>query len=235
MSSKVANFKELGATVTVVLAAMLSARNAGANTGRLLVFLHVAVKPRALQSALEAALPGIEVIAVGRVSDFERFLKEGVDAIIALPVVLAAFKLSAQLHGNRAGSQVERYSLVAVDGIPEPRRVATVGALDLLGRDGTNAFVKDLLEANPRVERVSKVEDLLRLLQAQVADAILLPSRLFSEIRATSKLNLSPFELPKPVGLPSAVGTSAEGPQVLAALSRMPAQVARTLGVDSWR
>ena len=193
------------------------------------------MKQRALQSALEAVLPGVEVVAVGRVSDFQRFISEGVDAVMTLPIVLAAFNLVAQLQGSRAGSTVEKYSLVAVGGTPDPKRVATVGALDLLGRDGTNAFVRELLEATPRVERVSKVEDLLRLLQAQIADAVLLPCRLFTEIRATSNLNLTPFDLAKPVGLPAAVGFSAAGPRVLAALARMPTQVAKTLGVDSWR
>ncbi len=224
----------LGATATAV-AAMLAARTANASVGKLLVFLHTAAKQRALQSALQAALSGVEVIAVGRVADFERFYKEGVDAILTLPVVLAAFNLTAQLHGNRAGSPHETYSLVAVGGAPDPTRVATVGALDLLGREGTTAFVRNLLGASPRVERVSKIEDLPRLLQVQVADAVLLPSRLYPEIRATSKLNLTPRELSKPVGLPAAVGVSAAGPRVLAVLSRMPAQAANTLGVDSWR
>jgi len=57
-----------------------------------------------------------------------------------------------------------------------------------LGRDGTNAFVRGLVGSNVKVERVAKVEDLLPLLQMQRADAVILPSRMFSEIKSTSSL-----------------------------------------------
>src|SRR3954462_6321375 len=104
-------------------------------TNRLLAYLHVAIKQRALQSDLEQALPGVEVIAVGRVGDFERLLTGGVDAVLALPVVLAAYTLSPSLQGQHGGSPEERYALVGVGSLPDPSRVATVGALDLLGRE----------------------------------------------------------------------------------------------------
>jgi hypothetical protein len=200
----------------------------------LLVFLHLAIKQRALQSGLQAALSGIEVTAVGRVGDFERSLKEGTDAVVALPVVLEAFKLSPKLRGSRGGSGEEKYSLVAVGTAPDPQKIASVGALDLLGREGTNGFVKGLLGAAPRIERVSKVEDLLPLLQMQRADAVLLPSRLYAEIKGASKLNLAQQELSRTVALPAAAGVTAAGAHVLAALGKMPAQAAKTLGVDSW-
>jgi hypothetical protein len=213
----------------------LLARPATASGAKLLVFLHVAVKQRALQSELQRALPGIEVVAVGRIGDFERTLRDAVDAVVALPPVLTAYNLNPTLRGQRAGSTEERYSLVGVGAPPDPTTVASVGALDLLGRDGTTGFVKKLLGGSPKVERVSKVEDLLPLLQMQRADSVLLPSRLFAEILSASKLSLSPKELDKTVGLPAAAKTTPAGDQVLAALGRVPASVAKILGVDSWR
>jgi hypothetical protein len=204
-------------------------------SSRLLAYLHVAIKQRALQSDLEHALPGVEVIAVGRVSDFERLLKERVDAVLALPVVLAAYTLSPSLQGQRGGWSEERYALVAVGSPPEPSRVATVGALDLLGRNGTNGFVRNLVGALPKVERVSKFEDLLPLLQMQRADAVLLPSRLFPELKSASKLALFAQELAKGVGLPAAASVTRVGTELVHAVSRMPVPVAKLLGVDQWR
>src|ERR1044071_832778 len=99
-------------------------------SGRLLVYLHVAIKQRALQSDLESALPQVEVVAVGRIADFERVLKDGVDAVLALPLVLSAYNLSPGLRGQRAGSSEERYLLAGVGSPPVPSRVTTVGALD---------------------------------------------------------------------------------------------------------
>jgi hypothetical protein len=202
---------------------------------KLLVYLHVAVKQRALQNDLQSALPAYEVNAVGRIGDFERLLGEGVDAVLALPLVLGAYKLSPALQGQRAGSSEERYSLVSVGSPPEPGKVQSVGALNLLGRDGTSNFVKSLLGASPKLERVSKVEDLLPLLQMQLVDAILLPGRFFSELRAASKLALAARELPMPVSLPAVATVTPSGAQLLSAVSKLPPNVAKLLGVDSWR
>jgi hypothetical protein len=211
------------------------AGSAHAAGGRLLVFLHVAVKQRALQTELQRALAGIDVVAVGRVGDWERGLKEKPDAAVALPPVLNAYKLQAKLWGQRGGSPEEKYSLVGVGSAPDPGQVGTVGALDILGREGTSGFVKNLLGTSPKVERVSKVEDLLPLLQMERADAILLPSRLFSEIRSASKLSLAAKELSKTVGLPAAASLSSIGGDILTALGKLPANVSKTLGVDAWR
>jgi hypothetical protein len=204
-------------------------------SGRLLAYLHVAIKQRALQSDLEQALPGADVIAVGRVGDFERLLKEGVDAVLALPVVLAAYSLSPSLQGQRAGSGEERYALVGVGAPPEPSRVETVGALNLLGRDGTTSFVNNLVGASPKIERVSKFEDLLPLLQMERVDAVLLPARLFPELRSASKLDLFEYDLAKGVGLPAAASVTPVGAELIRAVSSMPARVAKLLGVDQWR
>ena len=202
---------------------------------KLLVYLHVAIKQRALQSDLQAALPGHDVNAVGRIGDFERLLGDGADAVLTLPVVLGAYKLSPVLQGQRAGSSEELYALMGVGSPPEPSKIQKVGALNLLSRDGTTNFVKSLLGASPKIERVSKVEDLLPLLQMQLADAILLPARFVADIKATSKLALAVRELSKTVGLPAVATPTPGGAQLLAGVSRLPANVTKLFGVDSWR
>ncbi|MFZ5896906.1 MAG: hypothetical protein ACOY0T_37965 [Myxococcota bacterium] len=226
------NASQLGAAIGAVL---LASRLAQAAAPKLLVFLHVAVKQRALQSELQAALPGVAVTAVGRIADFERGLSEGQDAVLTLPSVLKAHKLDIKLRGHRQGSSEEKYSLIGVDTAPDAARVAVVGTLDLLGRDGTNDFVYSLTGAKPKVERVTKVEDLLPLLQMRRVDAILLPSRLFIEIRAASRLNLMSKELAASVGLPAAASAGAFGAQVLAQLSKLPKGLSKAFGVEEWR
>jgi hypothetical protein len=214
---------------------LLATRIASAADPKLLVFLHVAVKQRALQSELSAALPGIGVTAVGRIADFERALTEGPDAVLTLPPVLSAHQLTAKLQGLRQGSSEEKYSLIAVDAAPDAARAAVVGTLDILGRDGTNQFVHGLTGSKPKVERVTKVEDLLPLLQMRRADAILLPSRLFAELRAASRLNLVGKELAAGVGLPAAASTGALGAQVVAQLAKLPKGLSKAFGVEEWR
>lgn len=203
--------------------------------GKLLVYLHVAVKQRAFQGLLGGGLPGIDTTAVGRIADFERALQDAPDAVMTLPVVLAAQDLSPALRGLSHGSAEERYALVGAGAPPEPSKVASVGALDLLGRDGTNRFVRRLVGQQARVERVTKIEDLLPLLQMQRVDAVLLPARLVADLRAASRLALTERELELTVGLPAVASTGPAGGSVLAAISKLPKDVSKLLGVEEWR
>ena len=203
--------------------------------GKLLVYLHVAVKQRAFQSLLGAGLPGVDTTAVGRVADFERALQDAPDAVLTLPVVLAAHGLTPALRGLTRGSSEERYALVGAGSPPDAAKVASVGALDLLGRDGTNRFVRRLVGAQARVERVTKIEDLLPLLQMQRVDAVLLPSRLVADLRSASRLALAERQLELTVGLPAVASTGPGGAAVLGAIGKMPKDVSKLLGVEEWR
>jgi hypothetical protein len=202
---------------------------------KLLTFLHVAVKQRAFQSELEAALPGIAVTAVGRVGDFERGLKEGQDAVLSLPVVLQAHGLGTSLQGARKGATEEPLALASVDAAPDPAKISTLGVLDFLGREGMVTLVQTVVGTRPKIERVTKVEDLLPLLQIQRVDAILLPLRLLSVIKASSRLNLVQRELTKGIGLPALASTGSGGSGILQAVRRLPSMLSSELGVTEWR
>jgi hypothetical protein len=215
---------------------VLTAGTAQAAGAKLLVYLHIAVKQRAFQSLLQAGLPGVLTTTVGRIGDFERVLQQGQDAVLTLPVVLAAHGLSPGLQGRRRGEAEETYSLVGNGTPPDPRRVERVGTLDLLGREGTDAFVRRLIgSSRVRTERVTKVEDLLPLLQLQRVDAVILPSRLFVELKGTSRLPLVQRELETKVGLPAAASVGPAGAQVLTAISKLARDASQLLGVDEWR
>jgi len=194
----------------------------------------VAVKQRAFQGTLQSALPGIEVTTVGRVGDFDRALKGRPDAVLTLPVVLNARGLPVSVRGRFQGSWSEPYVLLASDVAPELVNVQRVGALDLLGRDGTNAFIAGLVGARPKAERVTKVEDLLPLLQLQRVDAILLAERLVDGLRLASRLLLTERILKTKVELPAAASLSAAGAHILSALRELPSDVCGALGVDEW-
>lgn len=214
---------------------LLASRKGQAASPRLLVFLHTAVKQRALQDALSAGLPGVSVTTVGRVADFERKLAERPDAVLTLPVVLGSKGLSAALRGQRGGASSEKYVLVGADRVPSPTQVDAVGALDILGRAGTKSFVAGLLGASPRVVRVTKVEDLLPLLQMRRADSVLLPARLQSTLASASRLKLAQYELSGEVGLPAVATSSGAGASVVAAIRSLPSSTSKLVGVDSWR
>ena len=146
---------------------LLASRTSQAQAPKLLVYLHVSLKQRAFQGLLQSALPGVDVTAVGRISDFDRAMSDSPDAVLTLPLVLSAKNMRVQLQGQRSGSGEEKYALVAADAAPDPARVKAVGALDVLGRDGTNLFV------NQHARRVGqgRARDQGRRSAAALADA----------------------------------------------------------------
>ena len=213
---------------------LLASGTSQAAAPKLLVYLHVSLKQRAFQGLLQSALPGVDVTAVGRISDFDRAMAESPDAVLTLPLVLSAKNLRVQLQGQRSGSGEEKYALVAADSAPDPAGVKAVGALDVLGRDGTNQFVNRMLGTSPKVERVTKVEDLLPLLQMQRVDAILIPQRLLSDVKSASRINLVQRELPKQIGLPAVASLGSAGPNISAGIAKLPMNLSQTMGVDAW-
>jgi hypothetical protein len=219
---------------TAAAIALGNASSASAAIGQLLVYLHVAVKQRAFQGLLSAGLPGVTATAVGRIADFDRAIQEAPDAVLTLPLVLAEKGLSPALRGAMRGSTEERYALVGIGASPDPSRVAKVGALDILGREGSNRFVRSLVGAQAHVERVTKFEDLLPLLQMQRVEAVLLPSRLISDLRAASRLPLTERELQATVGLPAVASTGPNASSVLGAIRKLPKDTSKLFGVDEW-
>ncbi len=206
-----------------------------ANMPRLLVFLHLALKQRALQGELQAALQGMSVTTVGRIGDVDRALQEGQDAILTLPPVLRARSLTGSLQGLSGGAEDEPYALVGVNTVPSVATLASVGALDLLGREGTVSFVGELLGREAKVERVSKVEDLLPLLQMQRVEAIVVAARLVEDLREMSRMNLTLLPLEKRVGLPAVATLGPLGKEAVSAIARLPPGASKLLGVDAWR
>ncbi|HKY38589.1 MAG TPA: hypothetical protein VJN18_21745 [Polyangiaceae bacterium] len=74
----------------------------------------------------------------------------------------------------------------------------------------------------------------LPLLQLSRADAVLLPSRLFSDIKATSSLDLEQRELAARLGCPPPASVGPAGAQAVAQASKLTGKAAQLLGVDSW-
>jgi hypothetical protein len=73
------------------------------------------------------------------------------------------------------------------------------------------AFVHGIVPSRPRVEASRKSKIYCRCFRLQRTSAILLPSRLFADIKASSRLNLAQRELAAPVGLPAVASVGPAG------------------------
>ncbi|MEO8182974.1 MAG: hypothetical protein ABI895_29430 [Deltaproteobacteria bacterium] len=212
---------------------------AHAAESRVYVFAVTSIRPHVLQKMLETSLPGMSVTVFGRVGDFSRALEEAPpDAALANTPVLAAFGQKAALQGVKSGSPDEDYLVVSENDVkPEALADLTIGCLDLMGRKGLPAFVAGLLgiSREPAIQRVTKTEDLLQLLQFKRAEAILLPESFLSDLQARTKMELKILRLPSAKVLRVGVAFPGNRQAVEGPIRALPAAVLEQLGVDHWR
>ncbi|HEY8923865.1 MAG TPA: hypothetical protein VIU64_05740, partial [Polyangia bacterium] len=142
------------------------------------VFLHVDAKSSVVEKTLQQQLPQLSVTVFGRLRDFEeRLAASPPDAVLSVGPVLRHHAQAVSLQGYREGKSVEPYLLASINQPMEGSLDGkTIGVVELLGREGTQAYVSDLVKSTRvKIKRVAKVEDLLPLLEFSAADGVLLP------------------------------------------------------------
>jgi hypothetical protein len=202
------------------------------------VFLQVDAKSSALEKALQQQLPGLNITVFSRYRDLEDASAERPDALVAFAPVLQQRGRKPALQGTRAGKDVEPYLLVSVGHPLEgPLSGKVIGAVDVLGRDGTQIFVANLLTTRDvKVKRVAKSEDLLPLLEFSAADGILMPGSALTRLSERTQLAIKSKEVPGgPVGLPAlALLNDGHKEAITKAFLAMDAATKRLLGIDAW-
>lgn len=206
---------------------------------KVFVFLQVDVKSSALEQALQKQLPSLAVTVFGRFRDFEDGVAtKNPDAILAIAPLLDLEHKKAALQGVKAGKEWEPYLLVTAS--PNPPASwggKTIGIVDLLGRDGTQAFAATAVGSKDvKVKRVAKIEDLLPLLEFSATDAVLVPDSAVKGFTERTRLALTVRELPGArVGLPAvAILNERSRSTVLPALQRLDSQTKSLIGLDNW-
>src|SRR5690606_27672790 len=113
----------------------------------------------------------------------------------------------------------------------------SVGCLDLVDRRHLPTFVANLLGTQnaPEIQRVTKVEDLLQLLQFERADAVLLPERFYAEFAALTKLDLKVLRLPSAKAKRMAVAFPGNQGIVESAVRNLPSEIKQRIGIDGWK
>lgn len=205
----------------------------------LYVYLHTEVKSSTLEKTLRQALPDLEVTVFGRFRDFEEAIsRRKPDAVLALQPLLATLSLPPALQGLRGDRDWEPYVLISEENAAEGGPAArVVGVVDLLGRTGTQELVTRLLgKTAVELRRVTKLEDLLPLLQFSAAGAVLVPGSAVKSISERSRLHLKVYNLPDAkVGLPALGVWRADPRPIVDKVQGLDAATLRMLGLDRWR
>ncbi|MGB8298227.1 MAG: hypothetical protein WCG85_22625 [Polyangia bacterium] len=203
------------------------------------VFLQLDAKSSIVEKTLQQHLPELGIVVFGRFRDFEEGLTNThPDAVLSIaPVIEQRGKVSS-LQGNRGGKSTEPYVLASVNQPLEGSLAGkTIGVVDLLGHDGTQTFLGNLLKTKDiKIKRVAKIEDLLPLLEFSAADGIVLPSSMLGRLLERTRLVIKTKELPGgPVGLPAvAVLNPAVRDVVVRSFQGLDVPTKRLLGVDTW-
>ena len=221
--------------------ALLAPSDASAQTGKpaVHVFLQADAKSAALEKILQQQLPSLGVTVFSRYRDLEDASASAKpDALVAIAPVLQQRGKKPVLQGMRGGKDLESYLLVSVGNVLDgPLSGKTIGAVDMMGRDGTQSFVAALLKTNDvKVKRVAKTEDLLPLLEFSGADGILIPSSAMARLSERTTLAIKSKEAPGgPVGLPAfAIFNDANKDAITKAFSALDAATKKILGIDAW-
>jgi hypothetical protein len=205
----------------------------------LYAYLHTETKSATLARSLQDKLPGLTVTVFGRYRDFEEAMgSRRPDAVIALQPLLGSQNLPVLLQGLRGEHDWEPYVLLATNALDGSLSGKLIGVVDVLGREGTQEFVTKLLKTSDvKLKRVTKMEDLLPLLQFSAADAVLVPAAVVKSVSERSRLPLKVRELPDArVGLPAVGLINARAREVLLReIQALDSDTNHTIGVDRWK
>jgi hypothetical protein len=228
------------ALLGALIAASLVAPASGADSRpTLYVYVHTDSKSATLEKTLQDRMPSLTVTVFGRFRDFEEAMStRRPDAVVALQPLLASQNVPVALQGLRGEHDWELYVLLSPEANDGPLSGKVIGVVDLLGRDGTQQFVTKLLKTpDLKLKRVTKMEDLLPLLQFSAADAVLVPAAAVKSVTERSRLPLKVRELPDArVGLPAVGVLNAKVKDLMVKqVQGLDGDTNRTLGVEKWK
>jgi hypothetical protein len=219
------------------------ARASGDGAVKLYVYVPSDVRPAVLQKALAAAMPAAAISVFARIRDFETGVAESPpDCVLtSRPLLERRGDFKPVLQGLAGKQPEERYVLVSVGKATDPARLDDIelGVVEILGKKDMVDFVAKLVGASAaiRLKRVAKPEDLLPLLQFQLAGAVLVPTRTLKSLREKSALDLKVTEIKTAnVGLPAlAASPAGRFAAIQAGVLSLNAEVKGMLGVEEWR
>lgn len=229
----------LTATLLAVLGPSASSVQAEGGKPVVHVFLPLDAKSSVVEKTLQGRLSGLGITVFSRFRDFDDARASGrPDAVVSVLAVLEARGAKPTLQGMRGGKPTEAYVLVSV-GQPLGSSLSgkTIGAVDLLNRDGTQKFVTGLLKSTDvKIKPVAKVEDLLPLLEFSAADGIVLPGSMLAKLMERTRLPVKSRELSGvQVGLPAvAVLNPSMRDAVVSAFQKLDGATKSMLGIDDW-
>lgn len=206
------------------------------------VFFPTTARPQAIQEKIQASLEGVTVTVFGRLNDLNAKIEiEPPDAIISKPALIEQFTdYSVTLNGVRKGNIGETYVVLSIGTSVDAKAVGaetTIGVIDVLGRTGMKSFITQFFPVEPKLKRVTKVEDLLPLLTFNMAAGILIEDIFVNYFKSTSQLDfkIAPLSSAKSGIIALGVSKNGKADKTTAALKKADKTVCSIFEVESWK
>ncbi|MBN1576564.1 MAG: hypothetical protein JW913_08430 [Chitinispirillaceae bacterium] len=209
---------------------------------KLYVFYPTTARPQTVQEKMQEHFNGVSVTVFGRCIDMsEKVAAEPPDAVLSKPALIEQMgNYTIVLNGVRKGKTGATYVIMSINAPIDPKAVnaqTTIGAIDVLGRTGMKSFIGHFFPAEPKLKRVTKIEDLLPLLTFNMADAILVEDVFVNYFRSTSNLEFTVKPLSGATTGIIALGVKNNGnaDKTVGALKKADKKLCALFEVDQWK
>lgn len=161
--------------------------------------------------------------------------------LITKPTLIEQFRdYEIKVNGARAGKTEETYVVLSINNGIDLASVGAetvIGTIDILGRIGMSVYVKHFFAVVPKLNRVTKIEDLLTLLTFNMVSGILVQEPAVQYFKSTFNLNFIITKLPdsKDGIVALAVKTGGNADKVASALKSADKELCSYFEVDLWK
>lgn len=164
---------------------------------KIYVFFPSNINSQSMQNTMTDLIKGVNITVFGRYNEFiSRIKSEPPDAVITKTMLIKEQlgEYEILLNGERKGKTVESFVILSTEGQFNADSVNTetvIGVLDIMGRTGMNSFSKLFFPIQPKLKRVSKLEDLLSLLSFDLIAGIMVEDIFTDYFKTTSQLQFN--------------------------------------------
>lgn len=222
------------------LLAIILALASGIEAAKVYVFYPSMARPNVVQSALAAKASGHEVTVFGRLADFTAMMTTAPPDVILVPKPLAELfgEFKVFLKGAVGGAPTGDALLLSTGAPVDVSKAGTLnlGVVGILDRKQMGGFVGGVVGGAPKLKIVTKIEDLLPLLQFKSADAVLVGKDQVEDLKSKSAAQI--IATPVPGGkwgyVVAAAANDASAKAIEPVLKSLGGSEKKMLGVDGW-
>jgi hypothetical protein len=198
-------------------------------------------KPNVIEKEIGAKIPSATVKAFGRFNDFKAIVGSTKPSILIAPsetIRALGIQERGRLQGLIGGQTSESMVLVSIGTKAEISQIngQAVGVVATLDRTELKGFLETTLKSKPKLNAVTKLEDLIPMLTFQSAVAVMVTNSQAVEFKKRSQANLVTSVIPdvKYENL-VAVLISDDGKAAFTELEKMPKTLLDLLNVEGWK